>query len=151
HLHASGHELRLMTVDGTVLADDERGGSRIGVRDDTILDRLATLRGIHQRDISVNADPGAGNELIAILGSLSAATAGQLVRTRPHGGGSLAVLLDVSSWRGVGSDTTASALAVLRAAGWSVAVAGADSAVATIWHRLISTTSPAAPARSGVW
>ncbi|MDQ3579437.1 MAG: DUF58 domain-containing protein, partial [Actinomycetota bacterium] len=95
HLHRFGHPIRLVTESGSILVSDA-GVS--GHSDNAVLDGLAALQPTHQRDIVCPADPGHGQELIAILGAASAESLGQLIRYRTRGARSLAVLLDTSAW-----------------------------------------------------
>ncbi|GAA4854862.1 DUF58 domain-containing protein [Saccharopolyspora cebuensis] len=130
HLQRHGRTLRLVTEDAEPLAS--------GLDQDGVLDALAAVRGSAQRDLVCTRDPGAGHELIAVLGETTPAAATELVKLRPQGSRSLAVLLDVAAWNGGegGFDPERTARQ-LRAAGWTVAVArGPRTSIADVWRDL---------------
>lgn len=90
HLHRFGHEVRLCTDDGRVLA----GGTGDGGHDDTVvLDALAMLPASHRRDLHWISDPGFGQETFAVLGAVTPGAAEELAGT---GRGACAVR--PSSW-----------------------------------------------------
>ncbi|OLR94700.1 DUF58 domain-containing protein [Actinokineospora bangkokensis] len=140
HLHRYGHQVRLVTETGTVLVSDTGDG---GHSDAAVLDALAALQPGHQREISCPADPGGGQELIAVLGSATPDELGRLLRFRSRGSRSLAVLLDTGAWsRGEqpGADPAAAA-ALLSGAGWGVTVATPDTPMNRVWANLGRTGS----------
>jgi uncharacterized protein (DUF58 family) len=136
HLHHSGHRVRLTTEDGHVLA----GGSVDGGRSDMIvLDALAALQPSHNRELACGADPGTGQELIAILGAATPTAVAELVRYRPRGARSLAVLLDVGMWAGPSEESAPdpeAAARLLRGSGWGVAVARPEQTMYAVWAEL---------------
>lgn len=145
HLHQSGQQVRLVTEDGQVLAGGA-GPSDGGHDDDAVLDSLAAVRSSPQRDLVATRDPGGGHELIAVLGETTTAAVAELTKLRPQETRSLALLLDVGAWNGEnggGFDPRQTARR-LRAAGWTVVIAGGPRAsIAEIWRQLCrETTAP---------
>ncbi|WP_410665427.1 DUF58 domain-containing protein [Amycolatopsis sp. lyj-84] len=143
HLRRSGHRVRLITEHGQTLADTPgEGGEHY---DNVVLDVLAALQPAHQRDITLGHDPAEGQELIAVLGTVSNESVHELSRYRPRGIRSLAVLLDTPGWSsGVNRPETRAAateesVALLRAAGWGVVVAGPGSPMQQVWAELCQT------------
>jgi uncharacterized protein (DUF58 family) len=140
HLHRCGQQVRLVVEDGQVLVGDN---AETGYSDDVVLDALAMVSPTHRRDLSVGADPGAGHELIAVLGAIEPTEAAELARVRSRRARSLAVLVDTSTWTGGdgpergGSvlDPTESA-ELLRESGWGVVVARQNADLAAIWQDL---------------
>lgn len=136
HLHHCGQQVRLVSGDGHVLVGDN---AETGHSDDVVLDELATLQPTHRAELTWGADPGAGHELVAILGSITTAEAAELARVRSRRVRSLAVLLDVSGWSGAGEgappDPEESA-DLLRESGWGVVVARRDAEPAAVWSQL---------------
>jgi len=140
HLRRSGHRVRLVSEHGHTIADTPgEGGDHY---DHVLLDALAALQPAHQRDITLAQDPGGGQELIAVLGTVSSEAVQQLAQYRPRGIRSLAVLLDTPSWtsgvsapekRAAATDESA---ALLRAAGWGVVLAGPASPMPQVWSDL---------------
>jgi uncharacterized protein (DUF58 family) len=147
HLHAYGQQTRLVAEDGQLLVGDN---AETGHSDDVVLDALAALSPSHRRDLAFGVDPGAGNELIAILGAMTTTEAAELARVRTRRARSLAVLLDVQAWRGQvpgGRDLTlaganaspvADCAELLRDAGWGVVVVdgGPKADMAAAWRDL---------------
>lgn len=140
HLRRSGHRVRLVSEHGAVLADTPgEGGDHY---DHVVLDALAALQPAHQRDITLARDPADGQELIAVLGTVSAESVHELAQYRPRGIRSLAVLLDTPTWSsGVSAPeqraaATEDSAALLRAAGWGVVVAGPGSPMPQVWAEL---------------
>lgn len=152
HLHRYGHQVRLVTAGGAVLAGGPGAettaatGYGGGHDDAAVLDALAALQPSPQRDLAVASDPGAGRELIAVLGATTAAGVAELTRFRPPGARSLALLLDVATWNGEGSETGADVehtATRLRGAGWVVAVVeGPHHAVGSAWDFLCRQSNP---------
>jgi uncharacterized protein (DUF58 family) len=140
HLRRSGHRVRLVSEHGAVLADTPGDGG--DHYDHVVLDALAALQSAHQRDITLAGDPADGQELIAVLGTVSSESVHELAQYRPRGIRSLAVLLDTPTWSaGVSAPeqraaATEDSAALLRAAGWGVVVAGPGSPMPQVWAEL---------------
>ncbi|HET6501829.1 MAG TPA: DUF58 domain-containing protein [Amycolatopsis sp.] len=146
HIRRSGHRIRLVTEHGRVLADVAAyGGESSDTADNVILDTLAALQPTHQRDLTVGHDPAEGQELIAVLGTVSNEAVGQLAQYRRRGTRSLAVLLDTPAFTGgTGvpdhrAAATEESAALLRAAGWGVVVAGEGAPMPQVWAELCRT------------
>jgi uncharacterized protein (DUF58 family) len=146
HLHHFGHQVRLVAEDGRVLAGGAADG---GHSDHVVLDALAALQASHRKELSGGIDPGAGQEVIAVLGGVSPSSVEELIRYRPRGMRSLAVLLDVTAWAG-GSDATApdpeDARRLLTGAGWGVAIARPSSSMQQVWQELCASAGNRGPA-----
>ncbi|PWV84826.1 Uncharacterized conserved protein, DUF58 family, contains vWF domain [Prauserella marina] len=151
HLGRAGHRVRLVSEHGRVLADTPGGGGQN--YDNIVLDALAALQPAHERDITTGADPGQGQELIAVLGTVSRESVHELTKARPRGTRSLAVLLDTPAWAGEqgglegtegSSETTRESATLLRAAGWGVVIASKASPIAQVWTELCRTAAPGA-------
>ncbi|RJQ81077.1 DUF58 domain-containing protein [Amycolatopsis panacis] len=142
HLRRAGHRVRLVTEHGHTLADlPGEGGEGY---DNVVLDALAALTTAHQRDVTLGHDPAEGQELIAILGTVSAESVHELTRYRPRGIRSLAVLMDTPGWAsGTPTDhlpaATEDSARLLRAAGWGVVIAGPQTPMAQVWEQLCHT------------
>ncbi|WP_410643214.1 DUF58 domain-containing protein [Amycolatopsis sp. lyj-346] len=140
HLRRSGHRVRLVSEHGITLADTPGDGG--DHYDHVVLDALAALQPAHQRDITLAGDPAEGQELIAVLGTVSTEAVHELTQYRPRGIRSLAVLLDTPTWSaGVSAPeqraaATEDSAALLRAAGWGVIVAGPGSPMPQVWAEL---------------
>ncbi|WP_329789679.1 DUF58 domain-containing protein [Lentzea sp. DG1S-22] len=145
HLHHFGHQVRLVAEDGRVLAGGSADG---GHSDHVVLDSLAALQGSHRRELSGGIDPGAGQEVIAVLGGVSPASVEELIRYRPRGMRSLAVLLDVNAWSG-GTDASApdpdDARRMLAGAGWGVAIAKPSASMQQVWQELCASAGNRGP------
>ncbi|WP_330273280.1 DUF58 domain-containing protein [Lentzea sp. NBC_00516] len=145
HLHHFGHQVRLVSEDGRVLAG---GSAEGGHSDHVVLDSLAALQGSHRRELTGGMDPGAGQEVIAVLGALSPASAEELIRYRPRGMRSMAVLLDVNAWAG-GTDAAApdpeDARRLLNGAGWGVAIAKPSASMQQVWQELCASAGNRGP------
>ncbi|KAA2258642.1 DUF58 domain-containing protein [Solihabitans fulvus] len=136
HLHHFGHQIRLVSEDGKVLAGGSGDG---GHSDDVVLDALAALQPSHRRDLACGTDPGGGQEVIAILGAAAPGAISELVRFRPRGTRSLAVLLDVSAWAGGSEDSAPEpkeAERLLQGAGWGVTIAKPSTPMNQVWQQL---------------
>jgi uncharacterized protein (DUF58 family) len=140
HLRRAGHSVRLVTEHAKLLAEIPADGG--ASYDHLALDALAMLQPAHQRDIALGQDPAAGQEMIAVLGSISNQAIHELSRYRMRGTRSMAVLLDTAAWA---SDVSASAeranaaresARLLEAAGWNVVVAGPSSPLPAVWADL---------------
>lgn len=141
HLQQRGQQVRLLTEDGRVLAGDPDGPAGRGA--DVVLDALAALRPSAQHVVQSTAALEGGSEVVAVLGAMRPEDVEQLLRHRPRGVRSHAVLLDVAAWHvaganggGSGGDSADEAARLLVAAGWSVVVAPPDEAIASVWDRL---------------
>ncbi|WP_328611432.1 DUF58 domain-containing protein [Amycolatopsis sp. NBC_00345] len=145
HLRRSGHRVRLVNEHGLTLADAPGDGGE--GYDNVVLDALAALQPAHQRDITLGHDPAESQELIAVLGTVSAESVHELSRYRRRGVRSLAVLLDTPSWAGGLSapeqraSATEDSAELLRAAGWGVVIAGPQSPMSQVWSELCRTGS----------
>lgn len=140
HLRRCAHRVRLVSEHGSLLADTPgEGGEHY---DNLVLDALAALQPTHQRDITSGYDLAEGQELIAVLGTVSNDSVHELTRYRPRGVRSLAVLLDTPAWSaGVSAPAqraaaTEESAALLRAAGWAVVVVGPESPMPQVWTEL---------------
>jgi uncharacterized protein (DUF58 family) len=136
HLHHCGQQVRLVAEDGQVLVGDN---AETGHSDDVVLDALAMLQQTHRKELTIGVDPGAGHELIAVLGSVSTTQAAELARVRNRRARSLAVLLDVGGWAGSTESTADNPQDIadlLREAGWGVVVAGNGADIRTVWADL---------------
>jgi uncharacterized protein (DUF58 family) len=138
HLHRFGHQVRLVTEDARVIAGGTVDGG--GHSDIIVLDALASLHASHQRDLVCGEDPGIGQELVAVLGAINPAAAGELLRHRPRMTRSLAVLLDATAWAPAGDETAANDLddtaRLLRGSGWGVVIARPDTPIPVVWSQL---------------
>ncbi len=145
HVRRAGHRVRLVTEHGKPLADVPGDGGE--GYDNVLLDALAALQPAHQRDLTTGHDPAEGQELIAILGTVSNQAVTELARFRPRGIRSLAVLLDTPAWSGGVSApehraaATEESAALLRAAGWGVVVAGPNTSMPQVWADLCRTAA----------
>lgn len=153
HLGRAGHRVRLVSEHGRVLADTPGGGGPS--YDNIVLDALAALQPAHERDITTGFDPAQGQELIAVLGTVSAESVHELTKYRPRGTRSLAVLLDTPAWiSDAGGEHRTSATdesaTLLRAAGWGVVIAGPGSPMTQVWGELCSTVAPGASLIGGL-
>jgi uncharacterized protein (DUF58 family) len=140
HLRRAGHRVRLVSEHGATLADTPGDGG--DHYDHVVLDALAALQPAHQRDITLGSDPADGQELIAVLGTVSTEAVHELAQFRPRGIRSLAVLLDTPTWSaGVSAPeqraaATEDSAALLRASGWGVVIAGPGSPMPQVWAEL---------------
>ncbi|MGY1691822.1 DUF58 domain-containing protein [Geodermatophilus sp. SYSU D01105] len=149
-LIARGATLRVVT-DALELAPAEH---RDGLGPSELLDRLAgvtpsRLTGLGP-GIDLLARAAGDGPVVALLGAVGPDEAAELVRARSGPTTDVAVLTDISSWasgaaRGRRPGTGASgeltrqqeaAADVLRAGGWQVALASAESSVASVWAQL---------------
>jgi uncharacterized protein (DUF58 family) len=136
HLHHCGQQVRLVAEDGQVLVGDN---AETGYSDDVVLDALAMVQATHRKELSVGVDPGAGHELVAILGSISPTDAAELARVRSRRARSLAVLLDVSGWAATDEERAfdpKQSAELLREAGWGVVVARHGVGWSDVWSDL---------------
>jgi uncharacterized protein (DUF58 family) len=147
HLRKSGHRVRLVSEHGKTIADTPGYGvDGSNSTDNVILDSLAALQPAHQRDLTTGHDPAEGQELVAILGTVSNEAVTELSRFRPRGIRSLAVLLDTPAFAsGVTAPehraaATEESAALLRAAGWGVVIADPTTPMPQVWAELCRTT-----------
>jgi uncharacterized protein (DUF58 family) len=135
HLRQRGTRLRLVTVDGAVLAGD---GAEHPT--DTALDALAALCATDQRDLINVPVPAASQDVVAILGALGPAAVEQLLVHHLRAARGHAVLLDVAAWAtdsdGKVAPDPAKAARLLIAAGWAVTVAGPQHPPSAVWNQL---------------
>ncbi len=149
HLHHHGQQVRLVAAGGKVLAggSDAAGTPHGGGHDDTVvLDALAALQPSSRRDLVSGSDPGAGRELVAVLGATSSAGINELNRFRPPAARNLALLVNVAAWNGdtaeTGADVDRTATR-LRATGWTVAtIDGPRHAIGAAWDLLCRQSNP---------
>ncbi|GAA1335875.1 DUF58 domain-containing protein [Saccharothrix algeriensis] len=145
HLHRFGHQVRLVGDDGRVLAGGSGDG---GHGDGVVLDALAALQPSHRREPAVGLDPGAGQEVIAILGACTPAAVDALVRNRPRGMRSLAVVVDVRAWAATTEDPAPDpeeARRLLNAAGWGAVVARPATPMGQVWQELCHSAGNRGP------
>jgi uncharacterized protein (DUF58 family) len=160
-----GAVLRAVTDAGELVPTSGRG--RLSPED--LLDRLATVGPSRVPSLRAGVEQlcrvAGDGPVICLLGAVGPDDVAELIRGRSGPTSDAAILLDIESWadsglprprraatataRGVLADQRADAAALLRAAGWRVAVAGADRSVADVWAALgadaaSSTVSPAA-------
>ena len=140
HLHRYGQRIRLVTETGGLVVRDSGDGTH---NDHAVLDALAALTATPTTSMDNPADPGGGQELIAIIGATTPESLSALVGHRSRGTRSLAVLLDTAAWAapgeaGTGTDIEGGA-ALLRGAGWGVTVARPSTPMAETWATLCRT------------
>lgn len=149
HLRRRGQDVRLVTEHARTLAQVQGSGG--DAADNLVLDALAMLRPAHQRDITLGHDPAVGEQLVAVLGSVSNKAIAELARYRARGTVSRAVLLDTAAWSSSvtapGTRRTAAhtSARMLQAAGWTVVIAGPRSDFADVWRRLCTADRSAPP------
>jgi hypothetical protein len=106
------------------------------------------LQPSHRRELAVGVDPAAGQEVIAILGASTPAVIDGLVRYRPRGMRSLAVVLDVAAWAGPTEDPApdvAETQRLLNVAGWGVSIAKPTSPMNQVWQELCHSAGNRGP------
>ena len=155
HLHQCGQQVRLVVEDGQVLVGDN---AETGYSDDVVLDALAMVTATHRKDLSIGVDPGAGHELIAVLGAMEPTEAAELARVRSRRARSLAVLVDANTWGGDGPERggpvadPAESADLLRESGWGVVVARQGADMAAVWQELCRIGATRASAgQGGTW
>jgi uncharacterized protein (DUF58 family) len=131
-------------------------GGRAGLAAEELLDRLADLTPSRQSGLTTAVEHAcriAGDgPLICLLGSVGADDVVDLVRARSGPVTDLAVLVDVGSWADAGATRGRRAVsavaraelarqrddaaALLRAAGWQVAIAPVGTSIADVWNEL---------------
>jgi uncharacterized protein (DUF58 family) len=151
-LAGRGAVLRTITDAGELVPSSGRGG----LSAEDLLDRLATVTPSRVPALDVGVEQlcrAAGDgPVICLLGAVGPDDVAGLIRSRSGPTVDAAVLVDIESWAGIGSsrgrrDLSAAsrgilarqrddAAALLRRAGWRVAVAGAGRSVADVWTDL---------------
>jgi uncharacterized protein (DUF58 family) len=131
-------------------------GGRAGLAAEELLDRLADLTPSRQSGLTTAVEHAcriAGDgPLICLLGSVGADDVVDLVRARSGPVTDLAVLVDVGSWADAGATRGRRAVsavaraelarqrddaaALLRAAGWQVAIVPVGTSIADVWNEL---------------
>lgn len=146
-----GAVLRAVTDTGELVPPAGRG--RLSAED--LLDRLATIGPSRVPGLGVGMEQmcrAAGDgPVVCLLGAVGSDDVIELIRARSGPTADLAILADIESWgppspgrgrrmsassRGVLASQCEDAAALLRAAGWRVAVARADRTVAGVWADL---------------
>jgi uncharacterized protein (DUF58 family) len=158
-LAGRGAALRVLTDAGELTAAEPRRGLGAG----ELLDRLALLQPSRCVDLSTAADLVArvagDGPVVALLGAVEPGDVARLARVRSGPGADLAVLVDVGGYAAAGGSRTRrsatesartalarqleESAALLRDAGWRVAVARAGQPVEDVWAAL---TRPGVPA-----
>jgi len=137
HLRRRGTRLRLVTVDGAVLAG---AGDGTECPTETALDALAALCPTDQHDLTDIPVTAGSQDMVAILGALGPAAVEQLLVHQLRAARGHAVLLDVAAWAtdsdGKLAPNPAKAARLLVAAGWSVAVTGPQHSPSAVWDQL---------------
>ncbi len=132
HLVGRGEPLVAVTEDGAALGPSD-GGVEGAAALDAVLDALAALRPGARTGLT---GPPLEGDVLAVLGAPGAGGVEALVE-RVHGAGH-AVLLDVETWDRTAAGATQAAAAVLRGAGWHVAVLPAGAPPEHAWDDLVT-------------
>jgi uncharacterized protein (DUF58 family) len=147
-----GTEVRVVTEQGELAGGRTPAGPG-GAGPDDLLDRLAGLTPSSRTELGPGVEvlrrTAGDGQVVCLLGVLGPDDVAELVRVRPGSSAGLAVLLDLGSFLpavrggragGAASSTLSGAreeiAAVLRAAGWRVAVARAGDPVERVWAAL---------------
>lgn len=146
HLRQRGLQVRLVTVDGAVLAGAGDGAER---QTDAALDALAALRATEQHDLTPLPATAGRQEVVAILGALGPAAVDQLLVRHLRAARGHAVLLDVAAWAAGNDDhgdrkwapDPGKAAQHLVAAGWTVAVADPQHCPSVVWNQLCNSSA----------
>ncbi|MGY1752677.1 DUF58 domain-containing protein [Blastococcus sp. SYSU D01042] len=146
-----GSEVRVVTEQGELTG---AGRAPAGTAPEALLDRLAALTPSSRTELAPGIEVlrriAGDGQVVCLLGALGPDDVAELVRVRPGPSAGLAVLLDLGSFltgvRGTRAGTSAASstladareetAAVLRAAGWRVAVARAGDPVERPWAAL---------------
>jgi uncharacterized protein (DUF58 family) len=144
HLAHEGLDGQLVTDTGVLTAT--------GTFEDVLLNSLAVIKPSRGHDLGqgVAALRSSSGLLVAVTGRLNPAAARQLAASRRDAGPAIAVLLAVSTWSSPGQDgddghggagqsaraETDQAATILRAAGWRVACADANTQLGIVWQQL---------------
>ena len=135
HLQHRGQRVALTTGDGQSL------GGPADSSPDAVLDALAALTPSHRREL-VAGSAAAGRDVLAVLGAVTPAVLEPLLRARPRGLRSAAVLLDVAAWdRGGAHTDPEEAAQLLASTGWAVTVAGPEDSLTEAWTQLCTRPS----------
>lgn len=155
-----GNDVRVVTERGELTGSGRAPAGPLGAAPEELLDRLATLVPSSRTDLATGVEVlrriAGDGQVVCLLGALGPDDVAELVRARPGTSAGLVVLLDLGSFlpgvRGhragasaasaTLSDAREETAAVLRAAGWRVAVARAGDPVADAWAAL--ATDPVA-------
>ncbi len=139
HLQRHGQRVQLATAGGLPVGSAEAGDHSA----EALLDVLAALVPVHRSDL-VNGALAPGQDVVAVLGATTPGVVQQLLRSRPRGSRSSAVLLDVDAWAPGATPRAdpAEAARLLAAAGWSVTVAGPDQPLRVVWDRVCAGSAP---------
>ena len=139
HLQRHGQRVQLATAGGLPVGSAEAGDHSA----EALLDVLAALVPTHRSDL-VNGPLATGRDVIAVLGATTPGAVQQLLRSRPRGSRSSAVLLDVDAWAPGAAPRAdpGEAARLLAAAGWSVTVAGPDQPLRVVWDRVCAGSAP---------
>jgi uncharacterized protein (DUF58 family) len=156
HLAHEGLDGQLITDTGALTAT--------GTFEDVLLNSLAVIKLSRGHDLGPGtaALRSSSGLLVAVTGRLSPAAARQLAASRRNAGPAIALLLAVSTWsnpaqaaqdgRGGASQAaraeTDQAATILRAAGWRVVSADANTQLAVAWQQLGALPSVSSPAAS---
>ncbi|WP_232662207.1 DUF58 domain-containing protein [Pseudonocardia sp. TRM90224] len=136
HLIRRGEPVAIVTEEGTPLT----GGPATTTSVEPLLDALAALRPSARTDLA-GPELALGNDVLAVLGMVGPGQIEALLARRTAPGH--AVLLDTSTWDPAGADSRAGATAaMLRGAGWRVAVATARSTPERVWDDLVTGAAP---------
>ena len=142
-LGRSGYGLRLVDDVGRIVADSHHtpGDTSFSVIDalaDLDTDMTSTLLPMVNQ---LGDDLGERGSLIAVLGRLRPGDIAVLERTGRRTSRAYGLLIDVDGWLPGARGPAAGVLAnadLLRQAGWSVAIAGPHSSLATLWREMHS-------------
>ncbi|OLT43241.1 hypothetical protein BJF85_03690 [Saccharomonospora sp. CUA-673] len=152
HLGRAGMPVRLVSGNGLPVVDaPQQSGPQA---DGVVLDALAALQPTHDRELATGADPGHGQELVAVLGTIGAQGVAELTNVRTRGVRSLAVLVDTASWPEPGRPAgppVDEAASLLRSAGWGVVVADRSMRIDEAWTRLCSIPARGPVQAGGGW
>ena len=135
HLTEEGFRARLLTEAGEI--------SPRGTFSDTVLDMLAVINPSPAGSIrkGIGELAGAGGQLIAVVGRMSAEDASQLAGARRGNTPGMALVLAVGAWTSASDSQNIPADAartaqILTASGWRVAVVTASSQLTVAWQLL---------------
>ncbi len=156
HLIRGGFAVNLLTDTGQLLVSDTLDVQG-ATHEDTLLDSLAVLGPSELRVLNA-VSPAlrhSGDGLtVAVLGAVTTAEAAELVRARHSTGTSVAIVLDVETWRAETRDRQpvadpSGAIMVLRSAGWRVVSLSAGEPLAEAWPFAAHTSTTFLSATGG--
>ena len=143
HAGRAGYTVDLVTDTGVRIAGGGNGTDQgIGGQEAALLDALAAVEptavmALHPNEgVRLGAADGL---LVAVLGGTTIEEAQVLIRAHHRGGSSVAVLLDVATWRSAKSTRAVldpdvdGVAAVLRGAGWRVVRARSGDNLVDLW------------------